>query len=77
MTNVTSFNDALVYLHFVESVLVKFLIMIKFISFNSEVHETKQECMHIYSNNKMLSLVIYAGYEGGDFAEKMHVHNPR
>lgn len=28
--------------------------------------------LNIYLNSKMLSLAIYAGYEGGDIAEKKH-----
>lgn len=39
---------------------------------------TSEYCLyptHAYLNNKMFSLVIHAGYEGGDIEEK--IHNPR
>lgn len=35
---------------------------------SGEVHIFKS----VYLNNKMLSFMIYAGYEGGDIAGKMH-----
>lgn len=28
--------------------------------------------IHVYLNNEILSLVIHAGYEGGNIAEKLH-----
>lgn len=39
-------------------------------------HTKSEKLEDFYLNHKIISLVIREGYEGGNIAEKLHVHNP-